>query len=69
MNPPEKRDNTGVVAGMVLLFGGTLALFTGDASWRGHHVEGPLATVVGVSFLLFGAAFVALHIRNRTRNR
>jgi hypothetical protein len=69
MNSPERTDNTGLVAGVVLLFGGTLALVTGQASWRGHETEGPLATAAGIAFLILGVVFLALHIRNRIRNR
>ena len=69
MNSPEKADNTSLLAGLVLLFGGTLALVTGHASWRGHGVEGSLAVTAGIRFLAFGVIFLALYIRNRIRNR
>ena len=69
MTSPERTDNTGLVAGVVLLFGGTLALMTGHASWRGHETEGPLATAAGTAFLILGVVFIVLHLRNRMRNR
>jgi hypothetical protein len=69
MISPERTDNTSLVAGVVLLFGGTLALMTGHAGWRGHETEGPLATAAGTAFLILGVVFIVLHLRNRMRNR
>jgi len=69
MNAPESESNTGLIAGVVFLFGGTLALVTGQASYKGGYIEGPLATFVGISFIVFGVVFLGLHIRHRTRKR
>ena len=69
MNSPEKIYNTGLFAGIALLFGGTLALVTGRASLKGHTVQGPLAVAAGTGFVLLGLVFLALHIRARIRNR
>jgi hypothetical protein len=69
MNSPERADNTSLVAGVVLLFGGTLALVTGHASWRGHEIEPSLATPAGVIFIVLGGVFLSLYVRNRMRNR
>ena len=65
MNSRERIDNTSLVAGVVLLFGGALALVTGHASWRGHETEPSLATPAGVIFIILGVVFLLLYVRNR----
>ena len=69
MNSRERTDSTSLVAGVVLLFGGAVALLTGHASWRGHEIEDSLATPAGLAFIVLGLVFLSLYVRNRIRNR
>jgi hypothetical protein len=69
MNSPGSTEDNGLIAGVAFLIGGTVALVTRHLTYKGGSVDGPLVTFIGVSFMVLGVIFLALHIRNRFRKQ